>query len=295
MPRSFSNGGYSVTINDDRSIRVRSGDWISKYSAAIYGDPMVHWDRFKRKNSAGQFINLADPNKITAGELLYHPAPLPGEPNDGTPENPIGVPEEPENPDLGGKLDPRCLLDFIHYLKQWLCPVNDWEFKGSSGADLSAGLFSGHLCILDAKHRSAQSPTRFVGVAGGVGIGPEDFFGSIAISPSDFWGRGFIGKFPTAGRTLSVDEICGSYMVIDASAGLFLGGSAALLLFGMNDPVHAVLRTAYRYFGQGGGKSIAWPWVFTGAAVMLGTNWCSPNLGASIKVGAMHRRECLPV
>jgi len=296
MPRRFTGGGYSVTINDDRSIRVQSGDWISKYSTAIYGDPMAHWNRYKRKNAAGQYINLADPNKIVAGELLYHPAPLPGEPSYGTPESPIGVPGEPEEPDLGGKLDPRRLLDFIHYLKQWLCPVNDWKFAGSGGVDLSAGMFSGHFCILDAQHRKDPAPTRFFGLAGGVGIGPEDFAGSVAVAPTDFWGPGFIGKFPTAGRTLSADEICGSYMVIDASAGLILGGSIALLLFGMNGPVHAVMRTAYRYFsGEYSGSPISWPWVFTGAAVMVGTNWCTPNLGASVKVGAMHRRECAPI
>lgn len=294
MPRTFAQGGYSVTIQDDRSIRVQPGDWISKYSTAIYGNPMVHWDRFKRKNGSGQFINLTDPNKISAGELLYHPGPLPGEPRYGAPESPIGTPTDPSTPDLGGKLDPRRLLDFARYLKQWLCPVNDWTFSGSGGLDLSASIFSGHFCIMDAQHRIEPAPTRFFGIAGGVGIGPEDFAGSLAIAPTDFWGPGFIGKFPTAGRTLSADEICGSYMVIDASAGLFLGGSLSLLLFGMNDPVHAVLRTAYRYFSGEGSGSISWPWVFNGAAVMLGTNWCTPNLGASVKVGAMHRRACAP-
>ena len=41
VSRTFSNGVYSVTVNDDHSIRVRPGDWISKYSAAIYGDPTL--------------------------------------------------------------------------------------------------------------------------------------------------------------------------------------------------------------------------------------------------------------
>ena len=79
MGRTFRNGVYSVTVNDDRSIRVRPGDWISKYSAAIYGDPKVNWKRFKRKDSKGRFIDLIDPNKIDAGELLWHPDPLPDE------------------------------------------------------------------------------------------------------------------------------------------------------------------------------------------------------------------------
>ncbi len=62
MGRTFATGDFSVTVEDDRSIRVRSGDWISKYSAAIYGDPMAHWDRYKRKSN-GALVNLTDSNK----------------------------------------------------------------------------------------------------------------------------------------------------------------------------------------------------------------------------------------
>ena len=57
--KTYSNGTYSVTINSDRSIRVRPGDWISKYSAAIHDDPMAHWGDYKRKVN-GKFVNITN-------------------------------------------------------------------------------------------------------------------------------------------------------------------------------------------------------------------------------------------
>lgn len=291
MDRTFSDGVYSVTVNDDRSIRVRAGDWVSKYSAAIYGDPLANWDRFKRKDSAGRFINLADPHKIVAGELLWHPDPLPGEAPGRRPGGPIGV-RPPESPVPTGEIDPDRVAQFFRLLKQWLCPVNDWTFEGSAGLDLSVSLFSGHYCAISAQKAGDPGPTWFHAVGAGVGLGPEDIFGALSIAPPEFWGPGFIGKFPTAGRTLSADEICGNYMVFDASAGFILGGSVALLLFGLNTPWDAAIRSLGRYL-RGHGDPLVIPWVFTGCVVMAGGSWSSPNAGVSVKVGWMHRTECI--
>jgi len=291
MGRTFSNGVYSVTVNDDRSIRVKPGDWISKYSAAIYGDPLVNWNRFKRKDPGGKYIDLVDPNKIAAGELLYHPSPLPGEPRYGKPANPIGI-RPPETPIPTDGFDPNRICQFFRFLKQVLCPVNDWTFKGSGGADLSAGLFAAHYSRISVQRDGDPEETWFHAVGAGVGIGPEDFFGAVTVSPPEFWTPGFIGKFPAAGRSLSLDEICGNYMVFDVSAGFLRGGSAALLMFGLNTPWDAAIRSMVRYF-RGHNDPLVIPWVFNGAVVMAGGNWCSPNLGVSCKIGWMHRKECV--
>ena len=48
LPKTFRGGGYDVTINADRSINVRRGDWLSKYSMAIYGN-ISRIDKFKKK------------------------------------------------------------------------------------------------------------------------------------------------------------------------------------------------------------------------------------------------------
>jgi hypothetical protein len=293
VSRTFSNGVYSVTVNDDHSIRVRSGDWISKYSAAIYGDPKINWKRFKRKDKSGRFIDLVDPNKIVTGETLWHPDPLPGERPGRRPAAPIGV-RPPESPVPPGEIDPYRVRQFFQLLKQWLCPVNDWTFETSAGVDLSASIFAGHYCAIKAQKTGDPEPTWFHAVGVGLGLGPEDFAGSISISPPDdtFWNPGFVGKFPTAGRTLSADEICGNYIVFDASAGFMIGGSFSLLLFGCNTPWHAILRSLVRFL-RGEVDWLVIPWAFTGAVVMGGGNWSSPNLGISCKLGWMHRKECV--
>jgi hypothetical protein len=99
LPKTFRGGGYEVTINADRSIRVRPGDWLSKYSKAIYGD-FVHIGGFKRK-TGNQYTAIANVNVIHVGETLYHPGPLPGEP--ATPPAPgvspaPGAPPAPPTP-----------------------------------------------------------------------------------------------------------------------------------------------------------------------------------------------------
>ena len=89
LPKTFRGGGYEVTVNSDRSIQVRSGDWLSKYSAAIYGN-FDHVGEFYRK-SGGQWIDIVNKDAITAGETLYW---LPkGKPAGGAP----GI-----NPPVGG-------------------------------------------------------------------------------------------------------------------------------------------------------------------------------------------------
>ena len=79
LPRPFppGGGGYQVTVNADRSIIVRAGDSLSKYSMAIYGD-FDHIDEFWRKNGS-LYVEIKDKDLIKTGEILYHPDQLPGE------------------------------------------------------------------------------------------------------------------------------------------------------------------------------------------------------------------------
>jgi hypothetical protein len=292
MSRTYTNGGYTVTINDDRSIRVKPGDWISKYTTAIYGEPRKYWDRFKRKDKAGRFIDLADPNKIIAGEVLYHPDALPGEPPGRRPTYP-GVPSAPSPtpvvPPPAGGIDVNRILDFFRFLKRWMCPVTDWKFMGSAGIDLSVSAFAAHYTEIQAQRRipNPPPPTKFKCVGAGVGIGPEDIFGSISISPPDFPGPGTVWKFPSAGQSLSADEITGNYVLLDFSCGLGLGFSVGLMLIGMNTPWR-FLGDIYRYFHGTGDMFWVTPG-FNGIIWMLGTSWTTPNFGVSAKVGVMYQ------
>ncbi len=284
MGRTFYGGGYSVTVNDDRSILVRPGDWISKYAAAIYGNPKVNWDKFKKKEN-GQYRRLSNPNLIQVGQRIYHPDPLPGEP---------GTPAAPANPEPGDdpKLIEQRVRDFLMYIGHWFCPVTEWTFRGSSGGDLSGGPFVGSYLNLQVQRDRDPQPTTFHGVSVGVGAGPEDILGSFSFSLGDFPGVGCVGKFPTAGATLQMDEICGSYIILDLSGGVGLGGSITLLFFGLNGPAQAVVRSIAGYL-RGSNDPITVPWLFTGMAVMAGLNACTPNLGVSFKMGIMHRTECV--
>ncbi len=67
----FRNGRYSVEVASDGAIRVKPGDWISKYSAAIHND-FTHIHEYGRRGPQGEIIPVADPDRIRAGETLYH-------------------------------------------------------------------------------------------------------------------------------------------------------------------------------------------------------------------------------
>jgi hypothetical protein len=81
---SFSSDGYTVeryilyqvTIRGDGSIRVEPGDWISKYSDAIHGNPW-QWSEYARKSANGTFNLLPNVHKIMAGEIIYHVPSIP--------------------------------------------------------------------------------------------------------------------------------------------------------------------------------------------------------------------------
>ena len=82
MPtKTYSRGGYSVTINHDGSIRVKQGDWLSKYSMAIHGDHK-HVNEYLRKvDGVFYLLNNVDGvnhiDRITAGEIIYHKPSMP--------------------------------------------------------------------------------------------------------------------------------------------------------------------------------------------------------------------------
>jgi len=78
--KTYKRGKYMVTINPDGSIKVKHGDWLTKYSAAVYGD-FFHVDAFQRKSRSGTFVRVHNPNLIFAGEVVYHIPTATHEPN----------------------------------------------------------------------------------------------------------------------------------------------------------------------------------------------------------------------
>jgi hypothetical protein len=65
------HGSFRVSIGDDGRILVKHGDWLSKYSAAMYQGDTKHVNEFGRlKNGKMQPISNVD--LILAGETIYH-------------------------------------------------------------------------------------------------------------------------------------------------------------------------------------------------------------------------------
>jgi len=73
MPKAGTHvrNGQSLTIASDGAFKVSAGDTISKYPLILFGSAMTGWNEFGRMQG-GVVLPLADPNKIMAGETLYH-------------------------------------------------------------------------------------------------------------------------------------------------------------------------------------------------------------------------------
>ena len=71
MDYTSSDGRYRVSLADNGAITVKHGDWLSKYSAAIYDN---YWNIqvFARKDRSGHLVPIANPNLIHQGETIYH-------------------------------------------------------------------------------------------------------------------------------------------------------------------------------------------------------------------------------
>ena len=71
VTKTYTNWRYTVTMNADGAIRVKRGDWLSKYSAAMYNNYwMIH--EFARMEHSGRLVPIRNPNLIYAGEIVYH-------------------------------------------------------------------------------------------------------------------------------------------------------------------------------------------------------------------------------
>lgn len=70
MP-TYRNGPYSVTVSEDGRILVKPGDWLSKYSYAIYKN-YTTLDVFARLDASGNPIPIVNKDLIYAGETLIH-------------------------------------------------------------------------------------------------------------------------------------------------------------------------------------------------------------------------------
>jgi hypothetical protein len=71
VTKTFTNGRYSVTSQmPEGAIEVKHGDWLSKYSAAMYND-LTRIDEFGRIDKSGSLQKILNVNHIaTSGARL---------------------------------------------------------------------------------------------------------------------------------------------------------------------------------------------------------------------------------
>jgi hypothetical protein len=286
LPKTFRGGSYDVTINGDRSINVRPGDWLSKYSMAIYGD-FSHIGKFKKK-LGGQYREIDNPNLIRAGEILYHPDPLPGEPLMPPPE---GVPES-EPP-----IQAENVAAFLKFIKQTFLP-SEWCVEGNGGFGMNFSFLTGQYVTIGIRNTEprldpAPQIRWYHAVAGGLMIGwPEEITIGGSFSTTQFPSVGAILKSPLYPR-LTFDDFRGGILVVEFGATFWfgvLGASLTLILFGMGFPPSRVLKDLDRFFRYGDLRSL-WTMMFqstpSGVVVLAGGVVGIPGIGVAGRVGYM--------
>ena len=281
MGRQFSGGGYAVTINDDRSIIVQPGDWLSKYSMAVYGD-FDHIKSFKEKVNGG-FRDVPNPDLIRVGQTLYHPGPLPGEKPGSAPPQ---APQEDQ-------------IQSAHVAKffQWVLDnfvKCDWSVKGNAGGDLSLSFFTVQYAMLNIVHNSTAVSTWFHALAAGATLGfPDDVSVGGSFSTTDFPGAGTILRSPIY-RELTIDDFRHSFVVVEGGASFFLGGQVTLLIFGMGFAPSRILFHLDKFFRTGDVSQLGilfYSALPAGVIVMSGANASIPGAAVAARVGMMYDRH----
>jgi hypothetical protein len=105
-PGTYRKLGYAVQIGPNGAIAVRHGDWLSKYSMAIHGNPWRVHQYGHRDEGTGAIQVITNVGLIHAGETIYH-IPSVNE------VRVVGVPRlDPPKPDQR-----RLLVDFVKRTK----------------------------------------------------------------------------------------------------------------------------------------------------------------------------------
>lgn len=285
LPRTFNGGGYEVTVQADRSIRVRQGDWLSKYSMAIYGD-FNHINSFKKKVGEQQFEKLKNPDLIRTGDILYHPDPLPQE----TPEG-----------DPGEKREIRTdwVIEFLKWVNQSFL-ITDWRVVGNGGFDLGLSFGTIQYATIGVRNTTPMlDPERdrevvwFHALASGLTIGfPDDVFVSGSISTIQFPGIGHIMRAPWVPRLVR-DDFRHGIFVVEAGVSMVAGAMLTFLFFGIGFPPTRIFEEAQKlfYYGDlGAFQRLLQKGMCSGVAICAGNNFSIPGMGVACRAGLMYDR-----
>jgi hypothetical protein len=284
LPHTFPDPGYAgfkVTVSDDRSIKVRQGDWLSKYSMAIYGD-FDHIDKFWRKNGS-VYVKVTDKDLIKTGEILYHPDPLPGEPSsspgDGTSEPPLQA---------------SYIAEFFRWIKREFTST-EWAVDAFGMVDFTLLFFRagrGTIGIKDVVPwlpRAAQPVTNWYAAYRGGSLYDKDKVVGGSISPVWFGNAGCVlqpfrpWRRGTAGSIFP--DFSGRVVVIEAGSNIASftdGRSVTAIIFGVAlSPftIQAVLDRVFRLGQRGVLESMFLKTPGAGVALVAGHSRDFPAVG----------------
>ncbi len=292
LPRTYRGGSYEVTIQPDRSIKVKQGDWLSKYSMAIYGD-FNHINQFYRKNG-GSYQTIIDKDRIEVGETLYHPGKLPGEPQTGKPGTaPIGISPPGNTPpvDDGQPKSSNAAL-FLKWLYERFVKT-DYQVTGTGGGDLSFSFVTAQYATICIEKKSVAVQTWFHALAGGLTLGwpSEGFSIGGSFSTTHFPSAGAVVRF--AWRTsLDISDFRHGIVVLEFGANFFVGGAVSVVVFGLQFP-GILLKGIFNYFVNQDLNQLRSAFDRTapaGCLLLAGGNAGIPGASVAGRVGAMYDR-----
>ena len=290
LPHTFRRGGYDVTVNRNRSIKVRQGDWLSKYSMAIYGD-FDHIDKFKRVVN-GEYAKIDNPNLIKTGEILYHLDPLPGE-SGRQPAIIIPVPGAPGTaPEL--PYQARYVAQFLRWINERFIKT-DWYVQNTGGGDLSVSFLTAQYETIGIVKDSVEVLTWFHAVAIGGTIGwPEEISVGGAFSTTQMPDAGIILRCPAHRDDLTLDDFRHGVAVMEFGLNLIYfvgGGNVSIVVFGMRFPL--LLLTGLASYFRTGSPSIEAIFLRVlpkGAMILGGPTLGIPGVGFAARAGVMYDR-----
>jgi hypothetical protein len=296
LPKTFTGNGYQVTVNADRSIIVKPGDWLSKYTMAIWGDyTKEHIACFKRKIN-GVLRKVDNPDLIRTGETLYVTGRLPGEVGIFPGEDKSGG-SLPGGGDGGGpepEIPAERVTTFLDWLKRMFNYDPEWKIGDTGSGDLGFSFVNVQYQQLEVIHAPSQTSHWFHAIAGGLTFGfPDDLTFNGSFSPLSFPSEGCVLRSPLYSK-ITLDDFRHGCLSFELGVGILMGWSGTLLFFGMGFPPSRILNSLRNFFYTGD-PAIFGTLLVKGAAsgvmVLDGMNLVPPGAGFSIRVGTMYDRR----